>query len=138
MLSALSVEQGGVAALLGGLPEDVSHDSDVRRPGAGVSRSAGEHARHHHEAQLARLLQQARVPPQYAELLAELGVQDAADLSTASARELAPMPLFHAKRLIRRAAEIEAAEPDAERGATPAQTDDAERAAALPDSGRSD
>ena len=32
MTSALSVEQRGVAALPDGIPVDVSHDSNVRRP----------------------------------------------------------------------------------------------------------
>ena len=42
---------------------------------------------------------------QYADLLAELGAQNAEDLSFMTAPELAPMPIIHAKRLIRRAAE---------------------------------
>ena len=42
---------------------------------------------------------------QYADLLAELGAQNAEDLSYMTAPELAPMPIIHAKRLIRRAAE---------------------------------
>ena len=101
-LSALSVEQRGVAALPEGFPEDASHGSNVRVGlSAGVSHTAEDLAQLPHEAeQLARLLQQARVT-QYADLISELGAQSAADLSTATAREPAPMPIFHAKRLIR-------------------------------------
>ena len=92
-LSALSVEQRGVAALPGGHPADASHGSNVRRPVAGVSRPAQDPAPLPHGAeQLARLLQQARVT-QYADLLAELGAQNAEDLSFMTAPELAPMPM---------------------------------------------
>ena len=65
---------------------------------------------------------------QYADLLAELGAQNAEDLSFMTAPELAPMPTIHAKRLIRRAAEAvaEAAtyDPCAEEGgqACPSRT----------------
>ena len=104
-LSALSVEPRGVAALPEGFPEDASHGSNVRAGlSAHASRTAEDLAQPPHEAELlARLLQQARVT-QYADLISELGAQSAADLSTATARELAPMPVFHAERLIRCAA----------------------------------
>ena len=77
---------------------------------------------------------------QYADLLAELGAQNAEDLTYMTAPELAPMPIIHAKRLIRRAVEAVDAErgpppapaagANAERGAPPAPAaddDDAER-----------
>ena len=80
-MSALSVERRGVAALPDGFPGDVSHGSNVCRPDAGVSRPTEDLAQHPNEAeQFALLLQQARVT-QYADLLAELGAQNAEDLS---------------------------------------------------------
>ena len=102
-LSGLSVEPRGVAALPEGFPEDASHGSNVRLGlSAGVSHTAEDLAQLPHEEELlARLLQQARVT-QYADLLAELGAQNAEDLSFMTAPELAPMPIIHAKRLIRR------------------------------------
>ena len=84
-MSAQSMEREALALSQDGIPCDVSY-ANVRRLDAGVSRSAEDAAPLPHDAeQLARLLQQARVT-QYADLLEELGVQDAADLSTASAR----------------------------------------------------
>ena len=129
-LSGLSVEQRGVAALPEGFPEDASHGSNVRVGlSAGVSHTADDLAQLPHEAELlARLLQQARVT-QYAELITELGVQSAADLSTATARELAPMPLFHAKRLIRCAAEAVAEFETCDQDRVEREMRDADRAA---------
>ena len=88
---------------------------------------------------------------QYADLISELGALSAADLSTVTAQELAPMPILHAKRLIRCAAEAveesetydqdrveremrdadRAAEAEAKQGAPPfdgASAEDRERA----------
>ena len=129
-LSALSVEPRGVAALPEGFPEDASHGSNVRVGlSAGVSHTAGDLAQLPHEAeQLARLLQQARVT-QYADLISELGAQSAADLSTATAQELAPMPIFHAKRLIRCAAEAVAESEAYDQDRVEREMRDADRAA---------
>ena len=128
--SGLSVELRGVAALPEGFPEDASHGSNVRvGTSAGVSHTAEDLAQLPHEAeQLARLLQQARVT-QYADLITELGAQSAADLSTATARELAPMPIFHAKRLIRCAAEAVADSETYDQDRVEREMLDADRAA---------
>ena len=98
------MEREALALLPDGIPGDVSYANVRRHVDAGVSRPAEDAAPLPHEAeQLARLLQQARVT-KYADLLAELGAQNAEDLSFMTAPELAPMPIIHAKRLIRRSA----------------------------------
>ena len=129
-MSALSVEPRGVAALPEGFPEDASHGSNVRAGlSAHASRTAEDLAQPPHEAELlARLLQQARVT-QYADLISELGAQSAADLSTATAQELAPMPIFHAKRLIRCAAEAVAESEAYDQDRVEREMRDADRAA---------
>ena len=129
-LSGLSVEPGGVAALPEGFPEGASHGSNVRLGlSAGVSRTAEDLAQLPHEEELlARLLQQARVT-QYAGLLAELGAQNAEDLSFMAASELAPMPIIHAKRLIRCAAEAVAESETYDQDRVEREMRDADRAA---------
>ena len=129
-MSALGVEQRGVAALPEGFPEDASHGSNVRvGTSAGVSHTAEDLAQLPHEAeQLARLLQQARAT-QYAGLLAELGAQNAEDLSFMAAPELAPMPIIHAKRLIRCAAEAVAESEAYDQDRVEREMRDADRAA---------
>ena len=124
------MEPGGVAALPEGFPEGASHGSNVRLGlSAGVSRTAEDLAQLPHEEELlARLLQQARVT-QYAGLLAELGAQNAEDLSFMAASELAPMPIIHAKRLIRCAAEAVAESETYDQDRVEREMRDADRAA---------
>ena len=66
---------------------------------------------------------------QYADLLADLGAQNAEDLSFMTAPELAPMPIIHAKRLIRRAAEAVAEAATYDQVRVERERRDADRAA---------
>ena len=66
---------------------------------------------------------------QYADLLVELGAQNAEDLSFMTAPELAPMPIIHAKRLIRRAAEAVAEAATYDQVRVERERRDADRAA---------